>query len=145
MDVTRRDNIRPKTKFFLVFFCCCVLACSEYEGISNLEIRFEGDRAVAVVFDTDQEPDAFSIALEGADSGILGDFESQGSQLTFTPAVPFGRGQCYRIKYKGKTLEKFRVKALGPTARPELVAIYPQADTVPENLLKMYFKFSMPM
>jgi hypothetical protein len=34
----------------------------------------------------------------------------------------------------------------GPTApAPELVAIYPARDTVPENLLKVYLRFSAPM
>jgi hypothetical protein len=32
-----------------------------------------------------------------------------------------------------------------PATRPELVAIYPGADTLPENLLKIYIRFSEPM
>ena len=75
--------------------------------------------------------------------GVIVSFEDK---HTFTPAIPFTAGQTFSIR-KGDTtvIASFTIEDLASTLPPELLAVYPSRDSVPENLLKMYFHFSQPM
>jgi hypothetical protein len=59
--------------------------------------------------------------------------------------VPFSRGLNYRVLFRNKLIGTINVPADANAKAPTLVAVYPSTDTVPENLLKMYFQFSKPM
>jgi hypothetical protein len=75
--------------------------------------------------------------------------------ITFTPRFPFDPGRAYRVTFDPARLPKARAAAvvtaivrLPPrTAVPATVvtAVYPSADVLPENLLRMYIEFSAPM
>jgi sugar phosphate isomerase/epimerase len=66
-------------------------------------------------------------------------------ELRFTPRFPPQPGTTYRVFF-GKQTAEFRVPAARPPKTPtEIAAVYPQADVLPENLLRMYVHFSRPM
>jgi hypothetical protein len=75
---------------------------------------------------------------------ILGDYSTDNGIL-FEPLLPFIRGSSYEIIYRNKNIQRFTVPAGEPGTAPELLAIYPNQDTLPVNLLKLYIQFSQPM
>lgn len=85
------------------------------------------------------------IRLEGDTTIILGDYHKDNDGIVFEPLLPFLRGSAYTAGYRDKHLQTFTIPAHEPRAAPQLVAIYPRRDTLPVNLLKVYFSFSQPM
>tara|TARA_R110002073_G_scaffold128999_3_gene275090 strand:+ start:46635 stop:47723 length:1089 start_codon:yes stop_codon:yes gene_type:complete len=146
MDVISSNKIyQKKIKSFLVFFCVLFLfSCHKWsEPIAGLSYSENGS-AISVVFSG--KPDAgYQIKLKGKGSSIFGELAVKNGENIFTPIIPFSAGESYEI-YKDDVLYlSFSVPKLENQVRPKLISIYPAIDTVPENLLKMYFVFSKPM
>jgi len=134
-----------KTKFSLVFFCLLfIFACKKQQEISNLKVDYKRDKAIAISFVSDSHKN-LSIHLKGNLTSVLGDFSSENNRQTFTPIIPFSNGKTYSIKRGQQLISSFTIVTQNTSSDPELLAIYPTAAVVPENLLKMYFKFSQPM
>jgi hypothetical protein len=85
---------------------------------------------------------------------VLGTYEVRRDRLRFTPRFRPMSGQSYRVRFNGPalpipvsgavvdtTIEMPRVT--GQAAR--VVAVYPSAEHVPMNLLRLYVHFSAPM
>ncbi|MEA1786383.1 Ig-like domain-containing protein [Arenibacter sp. GZD96] len=99
-----------------------------------------------VSFRSSKSPEFFKISLAGQkETAILGQFKRVGDSLTFTPAIPFTWGFTYDIREKDTVQLSFTIPKSPEIEAPEILAIYPTTDTIPENLLKMYFIFSQPM
>lgn len=64
--------------------------------------------------------------------------------LVFQPILPFSEGLTYVATYPGLNTVTFTIpkQAYTPTT---IVGIYPNCDTIPENILKMYLHFSAKM
>ncbi len=77
-------------------------------------------------------------------TSVLGEFKMYDAEVVFEPLVPFTRGLRYQVLLDGAPLAEIEIPK-GEFARPELLSIYPTQDTLPENLLKMYFHFSQAM
>lgn len=137
-------------------------------------IRFTGDR-VAVHLDGEvlytfvryqNSPEVwnevFPVRVNGAKTNISGTYDIGDSTISFVPAFPFARGVDYEATFfagelalnpnevylpqmSSSTLElKFRIDA--PRSEPPaVVAIFPTANELPENLLRFHIKFSSPM
>jgi hypothetical protein len=77
------------------------------------------------------------------------------SAITFTPLFPFDPGRAYRVVFDPSQLPRPRQAAtltavvhLPPVATEPttvVIAVHPDADVVPENLLRVYIEFSAPM
>jgi len=78
-------------------------------------------------------------------TAILGEFELTSDKVIFTPLIPFTYGKTYRVTVNGKLLDEVEIETEREIAVPNVVEVYPTQDTVPENLLKVYIKFSKPM
>ncbi len=65
--------------------------------------------------------------------------------IEFTPIIPFTRGLRYEVFFKSEKIEDFIIPNADNADAPQLVAIYPNTDTLPENLLKIYLAFSHSM
>ncbi len=76
-------------------------------------------------------------------SPLAGRYEHQGQGVRFTPAFDFVEGQTYTVLSDG-VLTAFTLGKADLTA-PEVVAIYPSGDAIPENTLRFYIHFSAPM
>lgn len=83
------------------------------------------------------------VKLAGSATGILGDYHTDDG-IVFEPLLPFAAASNYEIWYRNKRIQTFSIPK-DETGSPELVAIYPQQDTLPVNVLKLYFEFSKPM
>ncbi|MFD0749620.1 hypothetical protein ACFQZS_05660 [Mucilaginibacter calamicampi] len=95
-----------------------------------------------LIQDVDQYP--LTVSLNGSDRNVLGNFNKTDTGMLFEPVIPLSTGMEYGILQANRVVGKITVPAA--TGKPPVVtAIYPQADTVPENLLKFYIEFSEPM
>lgn len=141
-------------RYGLAFFLLtCCLACKQAPP-EEITLVWQNGKATAIsiprhfVKDTSLAwiEQSLHVVLEGRDNrlGILGDFELTDNSLVFRPVIPFSPGLSYDIWQKRWLLGTVSV----PHARgaaPTVKAIYPEADTVPENLLKIYIRFSHAM
>jgi len=96
-----------------------------------------------------------AVFVGGADSyhegrlPVAGRYEHHGEFLSFTPAFGFVAGHDYvvRTRRDGEPyrLNDFRIPP-ETSAAPALVTdVYPSGDVLPENLLRFYVHFSVPM
>ena len=67
-------------------------------------------------------------------TNILGDFTLE-NDLLFEPLVPFTRGLAYGIFINGRKTNSFTVPLADGHDAPQVIACYPQQDSLPENLL----------
>src|SRR5690606_15281787 len=82
-----------------------------------------------------------------------------GGGIEFAPRYPLSRSVVYRVRpgarlqaMLGEALPpeedpvwQFRLPAAPPQPPTQVVAIYPSAGALPENVLKFYIHFSAPM
>ena len=141
-------KIYKTTKVFLVVFYLLsfVSSCNNSSGSNQIEVIYDNEKAIAIVFSSKLASDKASIFLDtNNDTSILGSFSQSGNQYTFRPAIPFSGGNTYTLVEAEQVKTTFTIDAIEVVNPPELTAIYPTTATVPENLLKMYFQFSKPM
>ncbi len=131
----------------MVFFCFSIFfSCIEQKVVPvKAVVNYDGADALNVTFESDKDIKDIHFFLQGKNEPILGDFEQAHHTILFRPIVPFTKGKTYEIKYRQEIIGMFDVEASKTNDNPMLTAIFPSTDTVPENLLKMYFVFSKPM
>lgn len=97
-------------------------------------------------------------AAEGL-PGVLGARRLEGGVLRFTPRFAFRAGLGYRARFDGAACDRLTGAAAGTTPVLELgfeplpaggpatrvEAVFPSADVLPENQLRLYVWFSAPM
>ena len=86
---------------------------------------------------------------------VAGRYAVDGSSLRFTPLFPFDPGRSYEVRYyRGAAARDAQAAivrqtvALPPAARAaptSVTHVYPSAEVIPENQLRMYIHFSAPM
>lgn len=81
---------------------------------------------------------------EGERTAVLGEFTRNASDISFAAVAPLTRGLRYEVLEGGISIGEIEIPE-SDDAAPELLAIYPTQDTVPENLLKVYLHFSASM
>ena len=75
---------------------------------------------------------------------MLGEHNILDSGIQFLPAIPLTPGLKYEVYWADKLIGELSVPIDDDDATTVL-AVYPGADTLPENLLKFYIRFSKPM
>jgi hypothetical protein len=94
-------------------------------------------------------PKLFKVGVDAAPfTAMAGRYGREKNDLVFTPAFPLTPGLSYRAEYRaGKEFVSAKFALSKPKLVPSTVVarITPSADTVPENLLKIYIYFSAPM
>jgi hypothetical protein len=76
---------------------------------------------------------------------IIGEYSSLKDFIVFAPAIPFTTGKKYLVLYKDRKLQEITIPARPDKAAPEVTAVFPSEDSLPENLLKIYISFSERM
>ncbi len=132
----------------LIFFVFVFLnSCNQSEE-NILNIVWENDKAIGLEIPENISIDNLQVRLiqEGDRIPMLGRFEETDNGLLFKPLIPFTRGLTYELvsgnERLGQILIPFPDKE---DATPQIQAVHPTQDTVPENLLKIYLNFSQPM
>jgi len=147
MDVKQLYNISKKIRFYLVFFCLVVfLSCGLGDKVHLEQVDYENDKAVGFTFSTEMDVEQLRVFVgEESQTSVIGVIVSDKDKHSFSPVVAFTPEQTYTLrKNNTEVLATFTIPDR-QGAEAELVAMYPKLDTVPENLLKMYFEFSKPM
>lgn len=75
---------------------------------------------------------------------ILGDYVYRNAEIQFTPLIALQRGRTYYLLVQGKETHPVFIPEVAYVP-PKVVAIYPSADTLPANQLKLYLHFNLPM
>ncbi|MGB5820486.1 MAG: Ig-like domain-containing protein [Saonia sp.] len=122
-----------------------LLGCKEEGSPTHVTVTYHKDKAINVSFDlVAAEAIKVYIANETT-TPVLGSLNSKGTKHWFTPIIPFTPDESYSIYNGTQRIATFRIRRRSNTDAPELTAIYPSRDTLPENLLKIYLLFSQPM
>ena len=134
-------------KYSLVFFLCVITACQSHKS-DKITLVWKSGLAKGILIpeqliqDIDKYP--LAVSLNGSDRDVLGNFIKTDSGVLFEPLIPLSQGMEYGVLQSNRVVGKIAVP--NSAGKPPMVsAIYPQADTVPENLLKFYIEFSEPM
>jgi hypothetical protein len=97
-------------------------------------------------------PSTLEVFVDGpsAPPPLLGQQSRDGDTLSFKPRFPLQPGLRYRAVYRGPgraaaLLESFAIPPRPHAAATTLQHVFPSADVLPENLLKLYLNFSAPM
>ena len=159
-------GIRLETPKSLILFYTCpfwilaasilIQSCSgQKEKSTTLDILWEDERATGLIvpstyltkISSDSIPSLLDVYLSGMESrtAILGDYQQSDDGVIFKPLIPFTPGLTYEISVVGEIIGKIQIPHSDHNNPPELAGIYPSQDTVPENLLKFYIRFSRPM
>ena len=82
-------------------------------------------------------------------SPMAGSYGVDAERLSFLPAFEFVKGQRYTLRILGNSeteeVTEFVVASDEPAVAPRVTAIFPSAETLPENTLRFYIRFSTPM
>lgn len=134
--------------YSLVLFLWALAACHSYNA-RQIALIFTNDRATGLIIPQslleDTGPYPLTVSLNGNEQAVLGSFKNTGEAVIFEPLVPLSPGMEYGVLQNNRVVGKISVPISPAHAAPKIVAVYPQADTVPENLLKLYVHFSEPM
>jgi len=137
------QNTRLFVIYSLVFFLWAVLPGCKPKQSPPVQIIQEDGRAVGLRI-ASADITHIELAVDKNHTHILGNFEKDGNTIVFRSVVPLSAGLTYAVWQGSKQVYKVNIpNTVKKTV--ELIAIYPKADTLPENLLKMYFEFSKPM
>ena len=129
--------------FFVLLFSC-------QEKSAEIKIIWTHERATGISvpaqFIHGSSHSLLSVRLSSdTATAILGDLSFHSEEIVFEPLVPFTRGLTYDIFAENKRIGQVTIPMADPSGASALLQIYPTSDTVPENLLKVYFHFSKPM
>ena len=140
--------VRISSILILSFLC---IHCRPADTEPSVSIVSKNDKAIGVVIRGIQlgkkELSArlkIQLAKTGERVPVLGEFRQDDGEIIFEPIVPLTRGLTYEIFLDDTLLSTLEIP-LGNFSAPQLLSIFPSQDTLPENLLKMYFQFSAPM
>ncbi len=79
---------------------------------------------------------------------IAGRYALENNVLSFTPAFGFNAGAAYVARVQGTQSEEltpFSIASDNAAAPAAVTRIYPSGDVLPENILRFYIHFSVPM
>ena len=79
---------------------------------------------------------------------IAGHYERTNDRVTFSPAFGFDAGQDYVVRIprgQSEELIQFNIPSDITITAAKVTEIYPSGDTLPENILRFYIHFSVPM
>jgi hypothetical protein len=118
-------------------------------------IQWEKDKAVGLLipFELLKDTPADSIdkwvqvylATGTGNPAMLGRYITGMNKIQFVPLIPLTPDLSYEVRLKGESIGQIKIDGVVSTGIPEIVTVYPTADTLPENLLKLYVEFSRPM
>jgi hypothetical protein len=172
MVIRRYGKISAVAAAWLIFFQCYTLAAQQHPVLefTKGKVWIKGlDAEVLYTFSRYyNHPDEWKLVFpvatkESAGKPMIdGTYEVHQDAVSFTPRFPFARGVDYVSSFNmteiagnlnevylpkaasGVLTLEFRVQAEA-TILPRVEAVYPSADVLPENLLKIHIVFNSSM
>lgn len=128
---------------------------SKKERALNIEIIWTDDRATGLIIPSVYVNDIPSdsivsqlhvyLPVNESRTAIFGEYKTVDDGIEFRPLIPFTPGLTYEINVAGKKIGNIQIPRPDDNDVPQVAGLFPSADTLPENLLKIYLKFSHPM
>ena len=124
---------------------------SQTETQVRLENRDTGDRFLITNI---KDPSIAKVTVyldevKNSDPPMLGSTSIENGNLVFTPRFSLQPGTRFRVMVQSEPAlepEAFIVETPERNEKkPEVVAVYPSSDSLPENTLRFYVQFSAPM
>ncbi|NNL18242.1 MAG: hypothetical protein HKP37_05825 [Boseongicola sp.] len=104
------------------------------------------DPVILRVLNGTPHPEMLEVTLRGAETPIAGRYAVVGDLIHFTPAFGFDAGRDYVVRLPNDNeAVPFRLSTDMAQIAPAVTDIYPSGDTLPENTLRFYIHFSVPM
>ncbi|MFC6195706.1 hypothetical protein ACFP1I_29125 [Dyadobacter subterraneus] len=139
----------------LIFFIIILQSCADKNDAGKTSLIWKDQKAVGISFPLKYTRNISSDSIaaftevrllsENKSVGILGEFSIADQRVLFNPLIPFTHGLSYEIVVKGKQVDIFDIPKNESAKASTVIGIFPSADTLPENLLKIYLHFSQPM
>lgn len=137
-------------------FSFLLVACKEQSNKENSEITilWKNEKAEAINIslnlfpskNTDTIAEKLQVRLMSNTVPVIHDeIKENDGYIVFKPLIAFTHGLKYEIFFSSKRIGEFEIPALTGEDPAEITAVYPTADTLPENALKLYIVFSRPM
>jgi hypothetical protein len=153
ISVSNNKKTRINLPLILVFSFFLV-RCTETNTNKELSIQWEENKAVGIIIPSTLLADVSRSSIEeslhlhlaGNDStSIFGKHIITDDSIIFRPLIPFTPGLRYEIHSGNKLLGEIIIPLQVTTTNATVLSVFPGADTLPENLLKIYISFSKPM
>lgn len=137
----------------LVFFAIILSSCDGSKIYDKVSIVREDDRAVALSIPShllqglqnDDIKNNLHVRMANTTENMLGKYEPDNYRILFKPLIELSPGATYHIIFKGNIISELTIPEREFISKTTLDAIFPESDSLPENLLKIYLKFSKPM
>ncbi|NOT76120.1 MAG: Ig-like domain-containing protein [Cyclobacteriaceae bacterium] len=138
-------------QIFLIILFASFTSCQTGKS-KTVSVVWKNNKAVAIAIPLsylkDSEDPTKHLAVQLIKSeqptNVLGEFTISNDQVLFEPLVPLTRNLEYDILFHNESVATVAIPPSDAPA-PELLSLYPTQDTIPENLLKIYLRFSQPM
>ncbi len=144
------EKIRSGLVLVLIFFVPWGTGCRQ-PGSRGLKVVWSEKQATGILVPTSMLGEekfpvsSLAVFLEESKTPMLGEWQPEGDDFLFKPLIPLSPGKNYDVFLKKKLIGRLPVSLSTGLAQPQITAFYPSADTLPENLLKVYLSFSTPM
>ena len=153
INTFNNKKIRFHILWSLVFSFLLVSCSGKKKENNSVTIEWDGNKAKSIIIPLEllpgTPPDSIKqllqIQLSNTNAPMLGEYIITNDAVTFQPLIAFTRGLKYQIRLADKLLSEIEIPPDNIQAAPEVISIYPSADTLPLNLLKIYIAFSKPM
>ncbi len=142
MDVIPTKYKYQKTKIFLVFFSILMVCCTPKKSC-DFALVFSDNKATALQLSDRYKVNKYIVRIKDNNTKVLGRIEKKDKAYFFVPVIPFTGQMNYEVVSDAKVVHRVpRRTFINP---PKVNAFFPNIDTVPENLLKMYVQFNKPI
>lgn len=147
-------NARTRSLLVFLAFSFSIVACFRENKNPQIAIQWEGDLATGFIVPVellgntpkDSISQLLKIHLAGNDStSVLGNYNITDEKVIFRPLIPLTPGLKYAIRFRDNTLYEMKLPGPAPESIPQVSTVYPDKDTLPANLLKLYIVFTRPM
>ena len=127
-----------------ILLCNMLAPMSQAQGLTLPQV--DTDPVILRVLNGIPNPEMLKVTLPGTETPIAGRYVMDGDTIRFSPAFGFDAGRDYvvRLPFDSKAVP-FRISTDTAQLAPIVTDIYPSGDTLPENTLRFYIHFSVPM
>jgi hypothetical protein len=122
---------------------------AERPTIDVVDVPAEQLRALQGTESRDAWTAVMKVSVGPDQAAMLGDYRIDNGRIRFTPMFPLDPGRQYHVTFAppgaAPLTSIVALPARDATPKTTVAAVYPTADVVPENLLRLYIHFSEPM
>ncbi len=145
--------IRLSQSLSLIFFVLIFASRCKQQSKEEITLLWNDKQATGILIPKsslkDQHLDSglkyLQVRLENNPAVMLGEYNKSEDYILFKPLIPLSPGLSYEVFFRNSLISKLQIPSADHAQAAKLVAVYPSADTLPENLLKIYLRFSSPM